>query len=145
MKPSSPLHGCAIVLSHHGLLIRGASGSGKSTLCQRLIDRWKDAGQFAEWVGDDQVFVETSTSRHIATAASEIAGFAERHFSGIQKVDHQTSAVLDLEVCLISNSQLERMPIVEQSDQFEGLERLNVPERASELAIELIIDRLQRI
>ncbi len=139
------IHGCAIVLGHHGLLIRGPSGSGKTTLCHRLIDQWLSSDQFATWVGDDQVLCEVLNTKHIVTATLEIGGLTERRFSGISKTDHQESAVLDLEICLIPHSQLERLPEAKTSTQHINLASIDVPERDSELAMELIIEHLNSI
>lgn len=144
-RDSINTHGCAIVLGHFGLLIRGPSGTGKTTLCHKLIDRWRSSGQFATWVGDDQVLCKFFKSKHVVNTVPEIGGLAEKHFCGIDKVDHQTSAVLDLEICLVPHSQLERLPQLKTSMRYANLASMDVPERDAELAMELIIERLKSI
>lgn len=109
--PDVPLHACAIVLDTHGILICGPSGSGKSELSHRLIAHWHEKGRFASWVSDDQVDVAVCSNALIARSPKSIAGRAERRFSGIQAVDYESAAILDLVVELVPEQQLERLPI----------------------------------
>lgn len=139
------IHGCAIVLDRCGLLICGPSGSGKSTLCQRLIDTWQSIGKFAAWIGDDRIYIETLHCTHIAHTTPQIAGLAEQRFLGIVEVDHQSSCVLDLEICLIPHANLERLPDGQTSQQHENLTSINVPERNTELAVQLVIEHMKQI
>jgi serine kinase of HPr protein (carbohydrate metabolism regulator) len=84
------IHGTAISIGGHGVLIMGESGSGKSDLALRLIDRG------AILVSDDVVFLETHENAPILTVASNIAGKIEVRGVGISNVDFIASAPLRL-------------------------------------------------
>ena len=62
------VHGTAISIGGHAVLIMGESGSGKSDLALRLIDRG------AILISDDVVFLETRDNAPILTVAPNIAG-----------------------------------------------------------------------
>ena len=84
------LHGTAISIGGHGVLIMGESGSGKSDLALRLIDRG------AILISDDVVFLETRDNAPILTVAPNIAGKIEVRGVGIFTVDFIPSAPLRL-------------------------------------------------
>lgn len=84
------LHGTAIAIGGHGVLLLGASGSGKSDLALRLIDRG------AILVSDDIVYLETHGGSPLLTVAPNIAGKIEVRGVGITTVDFITSAPLRL-------------------------------------------------
>ncbi|MEP1207121.1 MAG: hypothetical protein ABJM29_09560 [Rhizobiaceae bacterium] len=103
-------HGCAIILDATGLVVLGASGSGKSHLCHQLIDHWKNRMLNARWVADDRIIVGQVGDSYLAHAPLQLQGLAERRFSGVENVDWQDKAVIDLIVQLVPGSELERMP-----------------------------------
>ena len=84
------VHGTAISIGGHGVLIMGESGSGKSDLALRLIDRG------AILISDDVVFLETRDNAPILTVAPNIAGKMEVRGVGISNVDFIASAPLRL-------------------------------------------------
>ncbi len=101
--PPVNLHGTAIVISGHGVLIRGASGAGKSLLALQLI-----ADHGATLVADDRVDL-VRTGQHIAmTAPPALAGLIELRGLGIVTRSAAAPAPLSLVVALVDP--LERMP-----------------------------------
>ena len=86
------VHGTAISIGGHAVLIMGESGSGKSDLALRLIDRG------AILISDDVVFLETRDNAPILTVAPNIAGKIEVRGVGIANVDFLASAPLRLVV-----------------------------------------------
>ncbi len=86
------VHGTAISVGGHGVLIMGGSGSGKSDLALRLIDRG------AILISDDVVFLESCDNIPILTVAPNIAGKIEVRGVGIFDVDFLASAPLRLAV-----------------------------------------------
>ena len=80
------LHGTAISIGGHGVLIMGESGSGKSDLALRLIDRG------AILISDDVVFLETRDNAPILTVAPNIVGKIEVRGVGIFDVSHLGTA-----------------------------------------------------
>ena len=84
------IHGTAISIGGHAVLIMGESGSGKSDLALRLIDRG------AILISDDVVFLETRDNTPILTVAPNIAGKIEVRGVGIFDVDFIASAPLRL-------------------------------------------------
>jgi len=142
-KPA--LHASTVILGRRGILVRGKSGSGKTTLCQNLIDHWSQLGKFASWVCDDQTLYEEKENSILASAPVSIAGLKENRFGGIIKIPHQQITVLDLEVCLVPNGHLDRLPENISSDRFSSLPSIKVPEKSSKIAIELISERLDQI
>lgn len=86
------IHGSAISIGGHAVLIMGESGSGKSDLALRLIDRG------AILISDDVVFLETRDDAPILTVAPNIAGKIEVRGVGIFDIDFRASAPLRLVV-----------------------------------------------
>jgi HPr kinase/phosphorylase len=86
------VHGTAISIDGHGVLILGESGSGKSDLALRLIDRG------AILVSDDIVYLETHGDCPMLVHAPSIAGKIEVRGVGICDVNFIPSAPLRLVV-----------------------------------------------
>jgi len=135
------LHGTAISIGGHGVLIMGESGSGKSDLALRLIDRG------AILISDDVVFLETHDNVPILTVAPNIAGKIEVRGVGISSVDFLASAPLRLIVQFIDAP--DRLPedIARASigDYVVPVSRLNPFEHSSaikvEYALRAVLDR----
>ena len=135
------LHGTAISIGGHGVLIMGKSGSGKSDLALRLIDRG------AILISDDVVFLETHDNVPILTVAPNIAGKIEVRGVGISSVDFLASAPLRLIVQFIDAP--DRLPedIARASigDYVVPVSRLNPFEHSSaikvEYALQAVLDR----
>ncbi len=89
------IHGTAISIGGHAVLIMGESGSGKSDLALRLLDR----GPIL--ISDDVVFLETRDNDPILTVAPNIAGKIEVRGVGIFDVDFIASAPLRLVVAFV--------------------------------------------
>ncbi|WP_395637169.1 HPr kinase/phosphorylase [Sphingorhabdus sp.] len=126
------LHGTAISIGGHGVLIMGESGSGKSDLALRLIDRG------AILISDDVVFLETHDNVPILTVAPNIAGKIEVRGVGISSVDFLASAPLRLIVQFIDAP--DRLPedIARASigDYVVPVSRLNPFEHSSAIKVE---------
>ena len=135
------IHGTAISIGGHAVLIMGESGSGKSDLALRLIDRG------AILISDDVVFVETRDNAAILTLAPNIAGKIEVRGVGISNVDFITSAPLRLVIEFVDAP--DRLPediahtII--GDYVVPVSRLNPFEQSSaikvEYALRAVLDR----
>jgi len=138
-------HGNAIVLGCCGIVVLGASGSGKSRLSHKLIESWNLRQEYARWVADDRLIVELTNGSYVVKAPSSLRGQAERRFSGIETVEWQSSAVVDLIVQLLPTEKLERMPELSNHQLVPGgpaTPLLVVPQYQFSQAIELIEARL---
>ena len=96
------LHGTAVAIDGHAVLLRGQSGSGKSDLALRLIDRG------AKQISDDGVRIETADSIPLLWSVPNIAGKIEVRGVGICTVDFVHSAPMRLVVEFARD--IERMP-----------------------------------
>ncbi len=96
------LHGTAVAIDSHAVLILGPSGSGKSDLALRLIDRG------AALISDDIVRVECALDGLILSVAPTIAGRIEVRGIGICTIDYISSAPLRLVIELAH--EIDRMP-----------------------------------
>ncbi len=141
-EPMAYVHGVAVVVGEHGLLIRGVSGGGKSTLASGLIAQARQAGRFARLVADDTVGLAARGGRLVARAHPLTAGFAERRGVGIVEVVHETACVIRLEVDLVDASELIRLP--ESKDASVRLIGITVP-RLAVPAGALVGDNVYRI
>lgn len=94
-------HATAVVLGDRGVLIEGPSGAGKSTLALELLAHCREMGVFARLISDDQVYLEHSNGRAVASAPAPIAGLAEVFGAGPAHVHHEPQAVIDLLVRLV--------------------------------------------
>jgi len=99
------LHGTAVAIDGHGVLIAGPSGSGKSDLAMRLIDRG------ARLVADDQVLVHVEDDVPILSAPDRLAGLIEVRGLGIVRWPTVGHVALTLWVDL---RQEDRMPEPQQ-------------------------------
>mgnify|MGYP001169931138 FL=1 len=126
------LHGTAISIGGHAVLIMGESGSGKSDLALRLIDRG------AILISDDVVFLETRDNAPILTVAPNIVGKIEVRGVGIFDVNFIASAPLRLIVQFIDAP--DRLPedIARASigDYVVPVSRLNPFEHSSAIKVE---------
>jgi HPr kinase/phosphorylase len=101
---SSIVHGTAIAIDGHGVLLTGHSGAGKSDLALRLIDRG------AMLISDDAVVVGDSDGLPWLGQSPNIAGKLEVRGVGICQVPSTKGAQLRLVVHLVEA--VERMPEV---------------------------------
>lgn len=126
------VHGTAISIDGHGVLILGESGSGKSDLALRLIDR------SAVLVSDDIVYLESHGDSLSLVHAPSIAGKIEVRGVGICDVDFTPSAPLRL-VVEFANAP-DRMPEddarAKMGDCLVPLCRLNPFEASSAIKVE---------
>ena len=126
------IHGTAISIGGHAVLIMGKSGSGKSDLALRLIDRG------AILISDDVVFLETRDDAPILTVAPNIAGKIEVRGVGIFDVDFIASAPLHLVVEFVDSP--DRLPedIAHTSigDYVVPVSKLNPFEQSSAIKVE---------
>ena len=135
------IHGTAISIGGHAVLIMGESGSGKSDLALRLIDRG------AILISDDVVFLETRDNTPILTVAPTIAGKIEVRGVGISNVDFLASAPLRLVIEFVDAP--DRLPedIAHTTigDYVVPVSRLNPFEQSSaikvEYALRAVLDR----
>ena len=138
-------HGCAIVLSAHGVVVVGPSGSGKSRLCQSLIELWNRNQKFARWVADDRVIFNLVSNQIEARSPEPIQGMVERRFAGIEKVTFQRRAIVDLVVELVAPHELDRLPdspVHAPLPDGPKLPLIRVPFSNHNLAIELIAAKI---
>ena len=126
------IHGTAISIGGHAVLIMGESGSGKSDLALRLIDRG------AILISDDVVFLETRDNAPILTVAPNIAGKIEVRGVGISNVDFIASAPLRLIVEFVDAP--DRLPKdiarTNIGDYVVPVSRLNPFEQSSAIKVE---------
>ena len=108
--PGILVHGTALVVGRHGVLVRGRSGSGKSTLALDLLERAARAGRFARLVADDQVFLAREGEALIARAPATTVGLVELHGRGILTLAAESAARIALLVDLVEPEAAERMP-----------------------------------
>jgi serine kinase of HPr protein (carbohydrate metabolism regulator) len=135
------IHGTAISIGGHAVLIMGESGSGKSDLALRLIDRG------AILISDDVVFLETRDNAPLLTVAPNIAGKIEVRGVGISNVDFITSAPLRLVIEFVDAP--DRLPedIAHTTigDYVVPVSKLNPFEQSSaikvEYALRAVLDR----
>ena len=101
---SESVHGSAVLVGAHGVLVRGASGSGKSALAHALIVR---GGRL---IADDRVCLSACHGRLVASVPASIAGLIELRGRGLLAVAHERAGVIRLVVDIVSAEELERMP-----------------------------------
>lgn len=132
MSPSPRLniHATGIVLSGHGVVLRGPSGSGKSLLALDLLDHWALRSETAWLVADDRLDIESSAEGLVMHAPPAIAGLIELRGRGIIARPFKAFAPIHLIVDLVDG--LERMP---EASEFStdligvALPRCPVPRR----------------
>ncbi len=101
-------HATAVVAGARGVLIRGPSGSGKSLLAALMIARG------ARLVADDRVHISCCHGRIVATGPHPTGGKLELRGRGIAAAPHERIAVIRLIVDMVEESELERLPELDQ-------------------------------
>lgn len=115
------IHATAIVVGRHGYLIMGPSGSGKSRLARHLLDSAAQSDLFAALIADDQVAIDASGGRLLASRPRTIAGLMEIRFSGLIQVASLETAVMDAVIMLVTaQDEPERLPASDECQQFPG-------------------------
>jgi len=148
-KPSSSqpatIHGSALVIGQHGVLVLGVSGSGKSSLVNALVGQNASDSQFCRWVGDDRLHIDRHNGVVIARPADNLRAKRERSFLGIEEGPYLESAVIDLVVELTPMEKMERMPEPVSHADYPSLPLLKVPERDAQLGLSLILARISTL
>jgi HPr kinase/phosphorylase len=98
------VHGTAMLIGAHGVLIRGASGTGKSGLANALISRG------ARLIADDRVWLSARSGRLIASVPAAIAGMLELRGRGLVAVPREPFGVIHLVADFEGAEELDRMP-----------------------------------
>jgi HPr kinase/phosphorylase len=107
-QPSTTIHATALIVGHHGILIRGPSGSGKSRLALTLL---QSAGSgFARLVGDDRIHLEAVHGRLLMRPATALAGLIEIRGLGIVRYAFEPVAVAHLAIDLAA-ADAARLPL----------------------------------
>lgn len=112
------IHGTAVALADHGILIRGHSGAGKSDLALRLLALPHDGYpalaippiRNIALVSDDQVEIAVSGGNVLLSAPETIRGKIEVRGLGIVTVPQRNAVPLALVVDIVDRAQIERMP-----------------------------------
>lgn len=107
---TSTIHANAVLIGTTGLLIRGPSGAGKSSLTLDLLGRANAVGRFGVLVADDQVHLEATNGRLIASPPDALAGLLEIRGSGIHRFPFRPAAMIGLIVDLKTGSNPDRLP-----------------------------------
>jgi serine kinase of HPr protein (carbohydrate metabolism regulator) len=136
------VHGTAIALAGHGILIRGRPRSGKSALAFMALRRAEAAGLTAGLVADDQVLIEPRPGgRLVMSAPAPIAGLLEISGVGIlREARGPAEAGLDLLVDLSADPDAERLPDP-ATGRISGAaaRRIVLPERQAALGAEILL------
>lgn len=122
MNRGETIHGSAVLLGEHGILIRGASGAGKSMLVVELLT--VDPND-ARLVADDQVILTAAHGRLLADVPDEIAGLIEMRGIGLVRLPYVAPVVIRLVVDLMEAQACPRMP--EDDEAQAALEGVVVP------------------
>ena len=117
------IHGTAILIGEHGVLITGPSGSGKTTLALALIDHCRERGLFSRLIGDDQLLVADHAGRLVCRAPAAIAGLVEVPGFGPRPMPSEPSGVIDLQIRLVPDAEMVRF----QEDFSEPIAGRPVP------------------
>ena len=99
------VHGSAVALGSHGVLLLGDSGSGKSSLAARLIDT-----QNARLIADDRVQLTAQDDRLLLAPDARLAGLLELRGLGLLRLPYVTHQALALVVRLVAAEQVPRLP-----------------------------------
>jgi HPr kinase/phosphorylase len=105
------IHGSAVLVGAHAVLIRGPSGSGKSRFAFDLISAARLGGplRFARLVADDRAEVEAAAGRLLVRPAAALAGLIEVRGIGIRRLPYEPVAVIGLVVDLAA-ADAQRLP-----------------------------------
>ena len=113
------LHGSAVLVGEHGVLVRGEAGSGKSSLVLALVD----GDAFARLIADDRVALTAASGRLVASAPAALAGLIEIRGQGIARRPFVSPAVIRMIVDLVPAATVPRMPAPEEARAtLEGIE-----------------------
>ena len=104
MAQVQQLHGTAVAIDGHGVLLLGPPGAGKSDLALRLIDRG------ARLIADDRVDLTRVEDSIVMSAPRRIAGLIEVRGLGVFRLDDRAEAPLALAVRLVPREAIERLP-----------------------------------
>jgi HPr kinase/phosphorylase len=114
MSDGSPaslnIHGTAVAVSGRGVLLRGPSGAGKSDLALRLIDTG------ASLIADDRTLLRREGAMILASAPENIKGMIEVRGLGLVRLPCLPEAPLSAVVDLVSEAEMERLPLPESCD-----------------------------
>ena len=109
-EPGSYMHGSAVAVGEHALLITGAAGTGKSTLALEMI------ALGAELIADDRVGVQPSdkgadgTKQLWLSAPPPITGLIEMRGFGLVRLAARPHAALKL-IADLDQNETERLPL----------------------------------
>ncbi len=134
------IHGSAVKVGEHAILIRGASGSGKSSLVFDLILAGR-AGivPHAVLVGDDRVRLINQDGNLMVLAVSELAGMIEIRGLGLRHCDFVPEAPVGLVVDLAAPDGA-RLPGPEAlRTVISGVELPRIPVAAGHRALPLVL------
>jgi HPr kinase/phosphorylase len=107
MQSVETIHGCAVAVGSHGLLILGESGAGKSSLAARMLADWPFGK--VRLVADDRVRLSRHGAHIVARPHPAIAGQMELRGYGIVTAD-ALDAVIIHGVIQFSERALSRLP-----------------------------------
>jgi HPr kinase/phosphorylase len=136
MPEDFSIHASALLVGPRAILIRGPSGSGKSQLALALISA-AQAGilRFARLVADDRAVLVKHHGRIVVRPVAALAGLIEVRGLGIQRLPHESAAVLGRVVDLAAPD-AKRLPMAQECETvLDGLTfpRLGVAPREAAL------------
>ena len=104
IDPDAYLHGSAVAVGQHAVLITGAAGAGKTTLAMEMI------ALGADLVADDRVSISPDeTGRLWLSAPPGIAGLVEMRGFGLIRLAARPRAALRL-IADLDHTETERLP-----------------------------------
>lgn len=144
MSAAPNLHGTALVVSGHGLLIRGASGSGKSSLALSTLRRAQALGLPARLVSDDQIFVTPDGARLRMRAPEAIRGLLEVRGVGLLRQPFVIEAPAWLVVDLCPRETIRRLP-EPSTAEIAGvtIRRITLPERDPAFGADVLVSLVE--
>ncbi len=139
-------HGCIVELDGHGVLISGRSGSGKSSLALGLIQHFRNMRKSAFLVADDQYYLQAAGGNLVARAPESISGKVEIYGFGIVECETMASCRLDLQVTLVPDEAIDRMP-EPKSINILGhmISAIEVPERHETQSVRIVVAKLNSL
>lgn len=121
----NPVHGTALVVGTHGILLTGPSGAGKSAMALRLIGAAAAGGIFVRLISDDRVFLHSTGGRVVASPPPAIAGLIECRGSGILELPYLPRAVLHAALAPAAMSGEDRVP--PDDERYPAPDGLDLP------------------